>query len=50
MGCRPTVPGHMPPDFQALMQQCWDTDAAQRPPFDEVLRRLQVRGALSLTP
>ena len=42
MGCRPTIPEHMPEDFQKLMVQCWDTDAEKRPTFEEILKRLQV--------
>ena len=42
MGCRPTIPEHMPKAFQDLMVECWDTDAEKRPPFEEVLKRLQV--------
>ncbi|BDA46412.1 probable mitogen-activated protein kinase kinase kinase 11 [Coccomyxa sp. Obi] len=41
MGCRPNVPASMPEGFQQLMKDCWDTDAAKRPPFEEVHRRLQ---------
>ena len=42
MGCRPTIPEHMPKAFQDLMVECWDTDAEKRPTFEEVLKRLQV--------
>ena len=42
MGCRPSIPEHMPEDFQKLMVQCWDTDAEKRPTFEEILKRLQV--------
>lgn len=42
MGCRPTIPEHMPEAFQKLMVECWDTDADKRPTFEEVLQRLQV--------
>jgi len=41
MGCRPTVPEHMPKAFVELMTECWDTDAEKRPTFEEVLKRLQ---------
>ena len=42
MGCRPNIPEHMPKAFQDLMVECWDTDPEKRPPFEEVLKRLQV--------
>ncbi|CAL5227539.1 g10528 [Coccomyxa viridis] len=42
MGCRPTIPEHMPKAFQDLMVECWDTDAEKRPTFEEVLKRLQL--------
>ena len=43
MGCRPTIPEHMPKAFQELMVECWDTSADKRPTFEEVLKRLQAR-------
>ena len=42
MGCRPTIPEHMPEPFVKLMMECWDTDPEKRPTFEEILRRLQV--------
>ena len=42
MGFRPNIPENMPKGFRSLMVQCWDVDADKRPPFEEVLRQLQV--------
>ena len=50
MGCRPHIPEHMPEGFKVLMEECWDTDASKRPPFDEILRRLQACNLLALLP
>jgi hypothetical protein len=41
-GVRPEVPaGSCPPQFEALMRDCWATDPAERPSMQQVLKRLQ---------
>jgi len=57
-GMRPTIPDNCPPDYSALMRECWDIEATNRPSFSIVLQRLsdmdiggpeQTRTALALS-
>ena len=43
-GMRPTVKNarRMPSDFVKLMEECWDEDPEQRPPFDIIVDRLKI--------
>lgn len=45
-GFRPALPEGAPPAYAELMAACWSEDADQRPPFDDVLRELQVPGSV----
>ncbi|KAK4800741.1 hypothetical protein SAY86_021228 [Trapa natans] len=40
-GLRPEIPQDMHPKLVELMQRCWDTDAAKRPPFSEITIELE---------
>jgi len=40
-GMRPTIPDNCPPDYTALMKECWDVDPRSRPSFAAILQRLQ---------
>jgi hypothetical protein len=37
---RPTFPDDTPSVYRTLAEQCWATDANSRPPFDEIISRL----------
>ena len=37
---RPDIPLFVPPQWAALVRQCWDHDPAVRPAFAEILQRL----------
>ncbi|KAI9184284.1 Receptor-interacting serine/threonine-protein kinase 1 [Blastocladiella emersonii ATCC 22665] len=41
-GARPEIPDDTPPEFAALIRDCWAQDASVRPGFEEVARRLDV--------
>eukprot|EP00884_Botryococcus_braunii_P016253 jgi/Botrbrau1/3310/Bobra.0048s0007.1 len=38
---RPEVPSDCPTDFADLLRSCWASEASERPPFAEIVRRLQ---------
>lgn len=38
---RPTIPPDLDPDVTRLIQDCWDTDPARRPSFDDVVKELK---------
>lgn len=40
-GLRPTIPEGTPPGYSHLISQCWDSNPAQRPNFDEIIQRLK---------
>lgn len=40
-GLKPEVPGDMPADYRALMEECWATDPVERPSFRAILPRLR---------
>jgi hypothetical protein len=40
-GLRPSVPDRSPPEFVAIMEDCWQTDPCERPSFSRVSRRLE---------
>ncbi|CAL8465122.1 g4657 [Coccomyxa elongata] len=40
-GQKPDVPGDMPAEYRALMEDCWATDPAVRPTFRDILPRLR---------
>ncbi|WIA39118.1 hypothetical protein OEZ86_005253 [Tetradesmus obliquus] len=47
LGLRPTLPPFTPPDFKALIEECWAQDPEQRPSFDAILAKLlAIRHAL----
>jgi Protein tyrosine and serine/threonine kinase len=37
---RPRVPADCPPPLAQLMQACWQHDPANRPSFEDIVRRL----------
>lgn len=39
-GLRPEIPAGCPLQFRALMERCWQADAAHRPPFEEITASL----------
>ena len=43
---RPEVPADSPPDFAALLGECWHDESGRRPSFTKVLGRLQAQVAL----
>ena len=43
---RPEVPAECPPDFAALLGECWHDESGRRPSFTKVLGRLQAQVAL----
>ncbi len=40
-GQKPDAPADMPADYRALMEDCWATDPAARPIFQDILKRLR---------
>jgi len=40
-GIRPTLPSSCPTEFGALLQECWSENARDRPPFGEIMNRLE---------
>jgi hypothetical protein len=38
---RPPIPPGLPPEYVALMQQCWSSQPKDRPDITAVLKRLQ---------
>jgi len=48
---RPGFSAHTPQDYVKLAEQCWDADAANRPSFDDVLKRLEdIKGLVRDSP
>mmetsp|Transcript_20300 Transcript_20300/g.22563 ORF Transcript_20300/g.22563 Transcript_20300/m.22563 type:complete len:723 (+) Transcript_20300:44-2212(+) len=43
-GARPTIPQHCNPDYQKLMEDCWQEEPANRPTFNDILDRLEKLG------
>jgi serine/threonine protein kinase len=39
-GLRPKIPAYCPQDYADLMQECWAANPDERPPFEEILKRL----------
>jgi len=39
-GLRPSIPDNCPPDYAALMRECWDVESTNRPSFAVILQRL----------
>eukprot|EP00240_Pyramimonas_obovata_P000695 CAMPEP_0118928308 /NCGR_PEP_ID=MMETSP1169-20130426/5581_1 /TAXON_ID=36882 /ORGANISM="Pyramimonas obovata, Strain CCMP722" /LENGTH=582 /DNA_ID=CAMNT_0006870243 /DNA_START=331 /DNA_END=2076 /DNA_ORIENTATION=- len=44
-GLRPTLPEGLPFELVELLQECWDADPAKRPPFGQVVQRLEMVAA-----
>ncbi|KAL4304282.1 hypothetical protein GQ457_10G005290 [Hibiscus cannabinus] len=42
---RPKIPSWCDPEWKALMEKCWATDAAERPPFSEISQKLRSMAA-----
>lgn len=42
-GIRPSIPDSSPQDFVMVLEDCWQTEAARRPSFREVARRLALQ-------
>lgn len=43
-GLRPQIPSYVPKSFSGLIQDCWQSDATDRPTFPEILARLKKCG------
>ncbi|XP_039063143.1 uncharacterized protein LOC120207797 isoform X1 [Hibiscus syriacus] len=42
---RPKIPSWCDPEWKALMEKCWASDAAERPPFSEISQKLRSMAA-----
>eukprot|EP01119_Soliformovum_irregulare_P012713 TRINITY_DN3318_c0_g1_i1.p1 TRINITY_DN3318_c0_g1~~TRINITY_DN3318_c0_g1_i1.p1 ORF type:complete len:621 (+),score=139.58 TRINITY_DN3318_c0_g1_i1:106-1968(+) len=40
-GIRPALPSSCPTEFGALLQECWSENPKERPPFSEIMTRLE---------
>lgn len=40
-GQRPPLSSNMPPTYALLVQMCWSQSPAQRPPFEQVVARME---------
>jgi len=40
-GIRPPIPVNTPDDFALLIEECWSENPYDRPPFDEIVTRLE---------
>jgi serine/threonine protein kinase len=40
-GARPPIPPGAPPDYAALIQDCWQTEPEARPSFQDIIQRLK---------
>jgi tRNA A-37 threonylcarbamoyl transferase component Bud32 len=40
-GQRPTIPSYCPPEWEQLIEDCWQEDPDKRPTFEEIIQRLE---------